>query len=349
MGNKTGIVIPAAGGCSKPERIWSIRNSHSPRRGQKESKMSFNGSAGSRGFSLAALAAAAVLATASGAAHASLLFGDNFNVTTPTPTTNSGDVNYNLANRESGSLVSGGTTIPWSTQGNVQVGNSGTGDITTPNYLLVAFGGTASPNFDFNSAGYGPLTISFDMNVNPTQSTDTTMWGDISVGLDQANQLSFVNAGNANDFSILFRSNGGYQAFQGGTQITGGTGSAYWDGGTGSSDHVNFHSFQLVITGANGTGSGLAGNGTEIQVYADGTLFHTFSTAAGGGLGGQLTDNYINFGVVASVVNGATGIPAVGVENVQISSGSVVPEPASLALFASCGLGLLLLKRRKTV
>jgi hypothetical protein len=306
-----------------------------------------------KGFLAAAAATAVVAGSLSNARASTTLFSDNFNVTTPTPTTNPLDYNYNLPVREGGTLGSGGaiawdgpngTTGPYvvgNGSGNgVQVGNGGTGDLPA-NSMLIAFGNIASPNYNFNNTSYGPLTISFQLNPNPTAQSNSTYWGAISIGLDSADQLAFVNAGNSNDFAVLFRSNGGYQAFQGGSVVSASSG-AYWDGGNGKSFHTHFHTFQLVITGQNGTGSGFTGNGTEIQLFADGTQFAQFSTAAGGGLSSALgQNNYINFG-------STQGGDIIGIDNLQItSSASATPEPTSLALLGIAGVGTLCLARRR--
>ena|GEM_PF-5776031 len=296
----------------------------------------------SKRVGLAAMGVAVISVAGIGAsvANADVLFTDNFTVNypdanPPVTTTDTNNLNLNLSAREGGTLGAGGG-VQWSGSGNAQIGNT-TGDINNGNYLLTAFGGTASPNANFVGSETGPVTISFDEAVNVLGSTDTTVWGAILVGLDQAHQLSYINAGNSNDFGILFRSNGGIQAFQGSSVITGGDASATWDGGTGTSDHTtDMNPFSLVISGQNGTGSGFAGNGTEIQVYAGSNLIATYSTAAGGGLTNALTSNYINFGNVGST--------AAGTENLSISEAT--PEPTAMGLFALGGLGLMLVRRK---
>ncbi len=286
---------------------------------------------------VAAMAAAGLGASA---ANATVLFTDNFNAT---GTTNTNNLNFNLSGREGGTLGTGGN-VTWSGGGNTQVGNT-TGSINNGNYLLTAFAGSASPNANFVGSETGPITISFDEAVNVGAYSDTTIWGSIVVGLDSTHQTSFINAGNANDFGILFRSNGGIQAFQGGNVITGGTALPNWDGGIGTSDHTtDMNPVTLVISGQNGTGSGFTGSGTEIQVYAGSTptstpsLIATYSTAAGGGLTNALTTNYINFGAVNNGI--------AGTENLSVSE--AVPEPAAIATLGVGCIGLLLARRRNT-
>ena len=90
------------------------------------------------------------------------LLTDNFTATDTSVTTN---LNYNQANRQTGSLL--GTTN-WIASGNTQVGNP-TAGIDGGNYLLTAGGATAALDRNFNGINaQGGLRFSFDLAPNAT-------------------------------------------------------------------------------------------------------------------------------------------------------------------------------------
>ncbi|BAY78897.1 hypothetical protein NIES25_53760 (plasmid) [Nostoc linckia NIES-25] len=221
----------------------------------------------------------------------SLLLSDNFSAPSNPTTTN---LNYNLATRQTGSLV--GTTN-WVGNGNVQVGNPTPG-IDAGNYLLVASSGTAALDRNFNGASaQGGLKIGFDLAPNATGNTDQSVWASFNLGLSATNKNALVNA-NVPHFGILFRGNGGIQAFDGSNDVTGGYSS--W-GGTGNNGTL--HPFSIVLTDPtdnnpfNGVGQ------TNIDVYSNGSLIYSYVKGNGG-----YSDNYFNFG----------GLSVAGIDNLKI-------------------------------
>jgi hypothetical protein len=245
-------------------------------------------------------------------------------------------LNSNLPARQGGTLVgmAGGGPVTYTSGGNVQVGNGPTGPVDRGNYLLTAFGGAASPNHNFNGtdAGVipnGKLIVSFDMAPNLAPNTgdpnSTTEWGGISLGLAQANQTIFINNG-APHFGILFRGNGGIQAFDGGNDITGsGTAgsSARWYADDGVNNVTNqLHHFDLILSDP---------ALSTIDVYADGVLIDTFAKPGGFSNGGN---NYINLG----------SSRIAGFDNFQVAE---VPEPAALSALGLAAIGLLARRGRR--
>jgi hypothetical protein len=246
-------------------------------------------------------------------------------------------LNSNLPARQGGTIVSfAGAPVMYSSAGNVQVGNGPTGPVDRGNFLLTAFGGAASPNHNFKGVDAGAipngkLLVSFDMapnlNPDPNNVNNTTDWGGISLGLAQANQTVFINNG-APHFGILFRGNGGIQAFDGGNDITGsGTAGAgaRWYAEDGVNNVTNqLHHFDLFLSDPT-----LA----SIDVYVDGVLFDTFSKPGGFSDGGN---NYINL----------VGSHIAGFDNLQVAE---VPEPATLSALGLGAIALIARRRRRAV
>jgi VCBS repeat-containing protein len=213
----------------------------------------------------------------SGAANA-LLLSDSFTALNNPTTTN---LNDNLAVRQTNSLV--GLTN-WVKNGNAQVGNP-TAGIDGGNYLLVDASGTAALDRNFNGAiAQGGLKISFDLAINITGQSSSN-WSSFNLGLSEANKNASVNA-SLPHFGILFRGNGGIQAFERSNDITGGYSS--W-GGVGNNGTLN--SFSILLTDPtdnnpfNGVGQ------TNIDVYRSNTLVYSYIKGNGG-----YSDNYLNFG-----------------------------------------------------
>ena len=251
--------------------------------------------------------------------------------------TNNGDpggpmfLNSNLPARQGGTLAVSGP-VTYSVRWNVQVGNGPTGPVDRGNYLLTAFGGAASPDHNFNSVGGGDgrMIVSFDMapNLNPNTAdpNTTSEWGGITMGLSQANSTVFIN-GAVPHFGILFRGNGGIQAFDGANDITGtGTGgdAARWYPDDGANNVTNqLHHFDLVLSDPT-----LA----SIDVYADGNFVTTFSKPGGYSDGGN---NYMNL----------IGERIAGFDNFQVAQ---APEPATIGVLAMGGVALLARRRKRS-
>jgi len=245
------------------------------------------------------------------------LLTDNF-FAPSNPDTN--DVNFNLVARQGGSLVASVGPISYTPFGNQQVGNP-TGGIDNGNYLLSAFGGRTALNHNFNGAdSVGGISISFDFAPNSTANADTTVWECINLGMAEANKLLFINDAPSH-FGILFRGNGGIQAFDGNAVVSG---AETW--GAGATNEL--HHAELLVTDPtdfnpfNGVGE------TDIAVYVDGSLVYSYVKGGGG-----YADNFINFG----------NIQIGGADNVLIAQ---IPEPSSFALLALGGLALL--RRRRS-
>ncbi|MEJ6484640.1 Ig-like domain-containing protein [Nostoc punctiforme UO1] len=221
----------------------------------------------------------------------SLLLSDNFTAPSNPTTTN---LNYNLTARQTGSLV--GTTN-WVGNGNVQVGNP-TAGIDSGNYLLVASSGTAALDRNFNgSLAQEGLKIGFDLAPNATGNIDQSVWASFNLGLSATNKNALVNA-NVPHFGILFRGNGGIQAFDGSNDVTGAYSS--WQG---TGNNGTLHPFSILLTDPtdnnpfNGVGQ------TNIDVYSNGSLIYSYIKGNGG-----YSDNYLNF----------AGSAIAGVDNLKI-------------------------------
>lgn len=217
---------------------------------------------------------------------------DNFANTNTTP---DGTVlNYNLAGRQSGSL--GNVTWVSSNDWRTQIGNSKTGNIDNGNYLLTAYGGTAALAYDFNQdVSQGGIRIDFDLAPNISgNTTDQTVWGSFNLGLSDAQKNYSVNGGG---FGILFRANGGIQAFDNGSDVTGNYANTKW-----GTNYAQLNHFTVVATDPT-DGNPFNGSGeTDINVYnQSGSLIYSYKKTGGG-----YTDNYINFG--SNIISAADNV-----------------------------------------
>lgn len=210
-----------------------------------------------------------------------VLLTDNF---TAVGNPNTFDLNYNLANRQGGALA--GAT--WVGSGNTQVGNP-TAGIDGGNYLLTAFNGTAALNRNFNGLdSQGGLKISFNLAPNSTNINDQNVWGGISLGMSAADKNAFINS-NVPHFGILFRGNGGIQAFDGNQDVTA-IGQLYNSNWGATGNDGTLHPFTLMATDPT-DGNPFDGVGlTNIDVYANQTLIYQYVKSSGG-----YSNNYINF------------------------------------------------------
>lgn len=228
---------------------------------------------------LSLVLAAACAVAASAPAAPVVLLTDSFQ---GTGTPNTGNLNYNLSGRQTGLLA----PVPYTGAGNVQVGNIGEphdgGQV-----LLCAFAANAAAlDYNFNGArSAGGLRISFDLDPNAHNSGDLSNWGAVTLGSSEANRTTFVVSGTPH-FGILFRANGGIQAFDGGSVVSG---AETW--APPGNYSLQLHRFDIVITGP-GDGNPFDGAGdTQIDVYADGGVAPVYSFTKVGGY----ADNFINF------------------------------------------------------
>ena len=246
------------------------------------------------------------------------LFTDNFYAPGNPDTAN---VNFNLAARQGGSLVATGGPISYSPDGNTQVGNA-TGGIDGGNYLLSAFGARTALNHNFAGLeSAGGLSVSFDFAPNSVGNGDTTVWESIELGMSDADKLAGVNGGQTH-FGILFRGNGGIQAFDGGSVVSGA--ETWGAGATNALNHI-----ELLLTDPTDMNPFDGVGQTDIDVYSNGVLVYEFTKGGGG-----YADNFMNFG--STFISGA--------DNVVVAQ--VVPEPATAASLMG-GLGVLLGLRRR--
>jgi hypothetical protein len=248
-------------------------------------------------------------------ASAVVLLTDNFTVTS-----NSQDVNQELAGRQTGTKALS-TYTGYGTHH--QVGNAATnvgqpGGIANSNFVLLAGDGSFRNNLDISGSAIGPVTISFDMYLHGTNpgGGSPDMW--VAFTLRGAGEPWPV-AG-AGEFGMLVRNNGGVQMFQAGANLAPGT----WDtAGFSINDHWEF-----TFTDTAGTGSAFNGKGSKVT-FVNGATTGTLSL-------GQLNSTGLNLGF-RNYQNMYGGI-----DNLSVVT---VPEP-SAPLFLASGLGIMVLRRR---
>lgn len=268
-----------------------------------------------------ALAAACLLMLAQ-SASATVIFTDNFTVTS-----NSQEVNQELSGRIGGTAAPGFITSGVAyTYGapHHQVGNTTTdvgqpGGAANSNFLLLAFDGYARSVVDLPTvASTLPLVISFDMYMSKSPGGgDDTKWGAFS--LRNSTNDGFPIAGNG-EFGMLRRGNGGVQFFQGGSSLPLGLDTP----GYATADHWEF-----TFSDTAGTGSAFNGNGSVVS-YVNGATT------------GTVTLSQLNSSDLEATFRSYNN-RFVGIDNLSIAT---VPEPGVALLSAS--LGLLTLRRRRS-
>jgi hypothetical protein len=289
------------------------------------------------------LVAASLVPSVEGA----VLFADNFNTSAQ-----SDDVNFEYSGgRQSGNLgplqyrqgngslfstVTGTITNEGANGFKTQIGNSG-----APGTLFLAGDsftiGSVSPEHNFNvnpgSGGYLSISFSLDAVIGNTTSGD---WGAITVGA--SDNASFGSAGSgargqgilstAANFGILFESDGGFQAFDGGT----GVGSGTYTGTPGG-----MTDFEIRITGLTDGNPWDGVNDSLIEVYASGgaSPFYSFTKTGG------YTDNFVTLEALGS----SGGFSISTFDNLQIAT---VPEPGTAILLLGCTSLFAGLRRRRS-
>ena len=210
------------------------------------------------------------------------LITDNFSAT---GNPNTMDLNFNLANRQTGSLA----LQNWTPAGNTQVGNPT--PVTQPlgvngDYLLLAFGASATIGGPLTSSTVGgPLKINFDMFKGNTG--DATSWTSFTMR-GGANQ-GFPVAGSG-EFGFLYRKNTGIQIFSNGGLV-----QDY--GSTAGGD-----SFAFYLADSAGTGSPFAGNGTKLVVTQGGGVISSFALNTG------MAPSYVTFGSDGGMIGGVDNL-----------------------------------------
>lgn len=210
------------------------------------------------------------------------LVTDNFSAT---GNPNTADLNFNLANRQTGSLA----PASWTPGGNTQVGNPTA--VTQPlgvngDYLLLAFGASATVGGPLTSATVGgPLKIDFDMFKG--NSGDANSW--TSFTLRGAANQGFPVAGSG-EVGFLYRKNTGIQIFSN-------NGLVQDYASTSGGD-----SFAFYLADSAGTGSPFAGNGTKLVVTQGGGIISSFALNTGMGA------SYVTFGSDGGMIGGVDNL-----------------------------------------
>ncbi len=218
------------------------------------------------------------------------LLTDNF---TATGNPDTGNLDYNLANRQTGTSA----TQSWTKTGNAQVGNST--DVQQPtgtggNYLLLAFGGSAKLGaLSLSSTNVtGPLKINFDMFKGSVVNDDEwTSFAMTSTG-------SGHPVAGSGEVGFLYRKSTGIQIFNNGAAMESFSSTSGGD------------SFAFYLADSAGTGSPFAGNGTRLIVTQGGGVLGSYTLNTGMGT------SYLAFGTA-----GGTGTNAIigGVDNLGIN------------------------------
>lgn len=248
----------------------------------------------------------------------SRILTDNFTAT-GNPTTS--NLNFNLANRQTGTAA----LQSWTGVGNTQTGNptnvqapAGTGG----DYLLLAFGGTASLNGLALNAATGPVKVNFDMFRGT--ATNAADWTSFTLRGTPGNGFPVAGAG---EFGMLYRNNSGVQVFSNSTAITDLASTTAGD------------SFEFYLADSDGSGSPFAGNGTQVVMMQGGNVVGSYALSAGMGT------TYLAFG--------SNGTRIGGVDNLAVTPGSAfssnVLDPSTPVSLNNSGATLQLKDVNQTV
>lgn len=296
-------------------------------------------------FPSATLLIASCIALAS-PASAAVLFFDDFTTSGQSDDVNSqytagrqsgtlGNLQYRQGNGNFGATITGTVANEAGNGFKTQIGNAG-----GPGKLWVVGGspstsfGSVSPEHNFTeNAGVGSYTsISFTLDpVTGSAGTDAS-WAAITLGAGDNSNFGASGSGArgqsvntaASHFGILFRDNGAFQAFDGSALASSGVYDATPTVGT-------THDIELRITGL-ADGNAWDGLGdAQIDIYAGGSLFYTYTKTGG------YTDNFITL----QGEGDGGGLSISQFDNFQVA---VIPEPGTALLG---GLGLLALMRRR--
>ena len=200
---------------------------------------------------------------------------------------NTGDLNFNLANRQTGTAAQ----QTWSPGGNTQVGNptfvqQPVG--TNGNYLLLAFGASAALNgLPLSTANVpGPLKINFDMFKGTV--TDASEWTSFTLRSSGGNGFPITGSG---EFGFLYRKNTGIQVFNNGGALQ------------SINDTTGGDSFGFYLADAAGTGSPFAGNGTRVVVTQGGSVLSSYLLDTS-----MAANTFITFGSAGSMIGGVDNL-----------------------------------------
>jgi autotransporter-associated beta strand protein len=237
------------------------------------------------------------------ASSANPLLTDNFSAT---GNPNTGDINFNLANRQTGTAA----LQSWTGVSNVQVGNDTNVNApsgTNGDYLLLAFGGQGRlSDLPLSSANVdGPVRINFDMFTgtasNPTDWTSFTL---------RSSADGFPVAGSG-ELGFLYRNNTGIQIFNNGGVIAD-------FGSTSAGDNFAFY-----LADSAGTGSPFAGNGTNVVVMQGTTQLGSYALNTGMGT------SYLSFGSNGTRIGGVDNLAINNFENNLLAASTPVSLTAS--------------------
>ena len=198
--------------------------------------------------------------------------------------------------------------------------------------------GVASPehNFTANPGVGGYLAIRFDLDPVTGVAGTNADWAAITIGSSDRSNFGASGSGGRGQgilnsevkFGVLFRDNGGYQAFSGGASLGSGTYSA-------TPTTITTHAIELRVQGLV-DGNAFDGSGdAEIKVFADSSLVATFTRTGG------FTDNYI------TLMGYSGGFQINAFDNFQVESVSAVPEPSTFALLTGGAVMLVVGARRR--